>query len=85
MIPIKTAGPEHLTFVHQINTVELAISHRGSEIEVKKCHTFRYIAYLSRSLSLSFASEDQAVVILTRRDWISIYGFFDFAYRRTAG
>lgn len=78
MIAIKTAGPERLTFVHQINTVELAISHRGSEIEVKKCHTFRYIGYFSSPYVLCLSRFGRSVVMLSRHDWILIYGFFDF-------
>jgi len=30
VIAIETAGPERLTFVHQIDTMELPTSHRGS-------------------------------------------------------
>lgn len=73
MIAIKTAGPERLTFVHQINTVELAVSHRGSEIEVKKCHTCRYIGYFSCSPSVLCLSRfersgyDDAIVTIGYR------------------
>lgn len=56
MIPIKIAGPERLTFVHQINTGTSDIASRLGDRGKEMSHVQRYIAYLSRSLcSLSLS------------------------------
>lgn len=54
MIAIETAGPERLTFVHQIDTVEPSYGRTAPQFggtEGKKCHTFGYIGYLSPKIA----------------------------------
>jgi len=52
VIAIETAGPEHLTFVYQIDTMELPTSYRGSAQwdRGKEMSHIGYIGYLSPAL-----------------------------------
>lgn len=83
MIAIETAGPERLTFVHQIDTVELPTSaprHGSVGQRERNVTRFGYMGYLSPALRVSQDRASWRRRLARQRRVIDTTGdFFDFA------
>jgi len=80
VIAIETAGPERLTFVHQIDTMEHYQHRIAARLVGKKCHTFGlHRIFISRRPRASHGDRASWPTVSTSAMDIDTHGFFDFA------